>query len=229
MKPYFETNNSKLYCGDCFDVIDYMISQNIKANCIVTDPPYGMSFVSNHRKEKYSAIINDDNLDWINEWINKINNILNDNSHLYVCCSWHNVDIFKQEIQKKFEIKNIIIWEKNNTGMGDLESQFAPKYEMIIYAIKGKRKLNGSRDADIIKEKRTNNELHPTQKPTDLIKYLIEKSTNRNDVVLDSFSGSGTTAVACEQANRKWICIEQEKKYCDVTVERLKNIQQCLF
>jgi site-specific DNA-methyltransferase (adenine-specific) len=229
MKPYFETNNGKLYCGDCFDVIDYMISQNMKANCIVTDPPYGMNFVSNYRKEKYSAIINDDNLDWINEWVNKINNILNDNSHLYVCCSWHNVDIFKQEIQKKFEIKNIIIWEKNNTGMGDLESQFAPKYEMIIYAIKGKRKLNGSRDADIIKEKRTNNELHPTQKPIDLIKYLIEKSTNNNDVVIDSFSGSGTTAVACEQANRKWICIEQEKKYCDVTVERLKNIQQCLF
>ena len=116
-----------------------------------------------------------------------------------------------------FKIKNILVWEKNNTGMGDLKGQYAPKYELCIYANKGsKRKLSGSRDADIIKSKRTINKLHPTQKPLELIKYFCEKSTQPSELILDCFSGSGTTAVACEQLNRKWICIE--KKYCDVTV-----------
>lgn len=66
--------------------------------------------------------------------------------------------------------------------------------------------------------------IHPTQKPTDLCEYLIRTYTNENEIVLDNTSGSGTTAVACENTNRRWICIEKEIKYCDATVERLKKL-----
>lgn len=67
---------------------------------------------------------------------------------------------------------------------------------------------------------------HPTQKPVELIKYLIKTYSNENDLILDNTSGSGTLAVACEQlGNRKWICIEKEKEYCDITVKRLKELE----
>jgi site-specific DNA-methyltransferase (adenine-specific) len=66
--------------------------------------------------------------------------------------------------------------------------------------------------------------LHPTQKPVALFEYLIKTYTNENDVVLDNTAGSLTTAVACENTNRRWICIEKEQKYCDIGTDRLKSL-----
>ena len=64
---------------------------------------------------------------------------------------------------------------------------------------------------------------HPTQKPINLISYLIERSSNENDLVLDCFSGSGTTAVACHNLSRRFICIEKDEDYYKASVERLEN------
>lgn len=107
-----------------------------------------------------------------------------------------------------------MIWEKNNTGMGDLEGDYAPKYEMILFCSNGSKKLNGGRDANILKAKRTGNENHPTEKPVNLISYLIEKSSNENDIVLATFTGSFSTAQACKQKKRNFICFEIEEEYC---------------
>ena len=63
--------------------------------------------------------------------------------------------------------------------------------------------------------------LHPTQKPVELFEYLIKTYTNESDIVLDNCAGSGTTAIACENANRKWVCIEKEEKYANLAVERI--------
>lgn len=230
MEPYYKTDNGKLYHGKFEQVLPALVNEGIKVDCIITDPPYGMGYQSNYRKDKHDVIENDDRLEWLPEFLNLAYQILNMNTHMYIFCSWHNVDVFKNLIQQKFNIKNVLIWEKNNTGMGDLEGAYAPKYELCIYAQKGnKRKLSGGRDSEIIKAKRTNNNLHPTQKPVDLFTYFLEKSTNKNELILDAFSGSGTAALACEEKNRKWICIEKKQKYCDTTVKRLQTIQTTLF
>lgn len=73
--------------------------------------------------------------------------------------------------------------------MGDLKGSYAYQYELIIYAVKGKVKLNGKRDSDILKFKKTGNNFHPTQKPVELLEYLIEKSSSNNGVVFDGFMG----------------------------------------
>ena len=65
--------------------------------------------------------------------------------------------------------------------------------------------------------------LHPTQKPVALFEYLIRTYTNPGDIVLDNCAGSGTTAVACENLNRKWVCIEQDTEYSKKAIERIKN------
>jgi site-specific DNA-methyltransferase (adenine-specific) len=65
--------------------------------------------------------------------------------------------------------------------------------------------------------------LHPTQKPVDLLEYLIKTYTIENEIILDNTAGSCSTAIASKNTNRKWICIEQEEKYCDLSVDRIKN------
>jgi site-specific DNA-methyltransferase (adenine-specific) len=63
--------------------------------------------------------------------------------------------------------------------------------------------------------------LHPTQKPLALIEYLVKTYSNENEIILDNTAGSCTTAVACKNTNRKWICIEKEEEYCVKSVDRI--------
>jgi site-specific DNA-methyltransferase (adenine-specific) len=218
---------NEVTCLDWQDGIKQVLDNSI--DLVVTDPPYGMKFQSNHRKVKHKSIQNDDNLDWLGGWCKELKRVCKDEAHLYVFCSWHNVDIFKQELCAYFQIKNILIWEKNNTGMGDLEGDYAPKYEMIIFCSNGTKKLNGERDANILKAKRTGNENHPTEKPVNLISYLIEKSSNKGDLVLDTFAGSFSTAQACKQKERNFICFEIEEDYCRTAKNLLNGVSVSLF
>lgn len=215
------TESIILVNDDAFVFLEKLEENSI--DLILVDTPYGMSFQSSHRKEKHIKIQNDDNLDWLPNWLNQIKRIVKKDCHCYIFCSNHFVDVFVCEIKKHLPYKNILIWEKNNTGMGDLLGDYAPKYEMIIFCSNGKKKLNGGRDSNIIKAKRTDNDLHPTQKPVNLMEYLIEKSTIKGDTVLDCFSGSGTTAIACHNTNRNFIGCEIEKKHFDVSVKRIRN------
>jgi site-specific DNA-methyltransferase (adenine-specific) len=214
-------------CIDWQDGIKQVLDNSI--DLVVTDPPYGMKFQSNYRKVKHKSIQNDDNLDWLDGWAVELKRVCKDEAHLYIFCSWHNVDIFKQELGAHFKIKNILIWEKNNTGMGDLEGDYAPKYVMIIFCSNGIKKLNGGRDANILKAKRTGNENHPTEKPVNLISYLIEKSSNKGDLVLDTFAGSFSTAQACKQKERNFICFEIEEDYCKTAKNLLNGVSVSLF
>ena len=73
-----------------------------------------------------------------------------------------------------------------------------------------------------------NNTFHPTQKPVELLEYLIKTYTNEGDLVLDNCAGSFTTAVACDNTNRNWICIEKEEKYCNIGLTRINDNRERL-
>lgn len=214
---------NKIHHGDCLELMKDIDDKSI--DLLLTDVPYGMNFQSNYRKVKYNPIENDNNLDWLPSWCKEIKRVVKDNAHLYIFCSWHNVDIFKQQIEKYIKVKNILIWVKNNTGMGDLVNDYAPKYEMIIYCNPNNKPLNDGRDSNILCFNRTNNENHPTEKPIDMMFYLIRKSTKENDLVLDTFAGSCPVAIACYNLKRNFICIEKNKDYYEKSVERLKIAQ----
>ena len=214
----------RLINGDALKEMDKLIEQGVKVDAIITDPPYGMSFQSGRRKIKHEKIKNDDNLDWIDEFAHKCYLLSKNNTAHYVFCSYHKIDIFKQAFEKYFEIKNILVWEKNNKSMGDLKHDFSPKVEFILFMQKGKRKINGKRDPNIFKFAKTDNKLHPTQKPVDLMSYLIAKFTDENDLVLDPFMGSGTTGVACKKTNRDFIGIEIDENYYKIAKDRIESI-----
>jgi len=215
------TDNIEIVKEDCFNWLNSIEENSV--DLLLTDTPYGMGFQSGHRKEKHIKIQNDNNLDWLPNWLLQIKKVLKEDAHCYIFCSNHFIDVFVSEIKKVLPYKNILIWEKNNTGMGDLYGDYAPKYEMIIFCSNGNKKLNYGRDSNIIKAKRTQNELHPTEKPVNIMEYFIEKSTKENDLVMDCFLGSGTTAIAAHNTKRKFIGCEIEELHYNTSVKRLQN------
>jgi site-specific DNA-methyltransferase (adenine-specific) len=225
MKPYYSNELTTIYNGDCLDVMDYLIEQGIKVDAIITDPPYGMNYDRHIKEKRHDKIKNDISLYWLPEALSKLNNLLSDDSPIFMFCSYHNIDIFKKEFEKVFKLRNILVWDKRGMGMGDLKTTFGATYELILYGNKGRVELNGERDRDVIYSNRTGNNLHPTQKPQDIIQYMIKKTTNVNDLIFDGFAGSFTTCVAAEQLNRRSIGIELEKKYCDIGIKRLNSLQ----
>ena len=215
----------KLYKGDCLEVMDKLIKQNVKVDAIITDPPYGIDYRSNYRKEKYEKISNDNDLSFLDDFFQKCDKLLKDDTHIYCFCSWHHIDKFKIAFEKYFTLKNVIVWEKNNTSMGDLKGSYAPKHEFILFGHKGRRLRNGKRLPDILQANRTGNKLHPTQKPISLLRIFIEQSSNENEIILDPFMGSGSTGVAALNTNRKFIGIELDEKYFNIAKDRLENIK----
>ena len=168
---------------DCLEEMKKIESGSI--DCLLVDPPYWMDFQSNYRKEKYNKISNDKSLDWIDDFVDETYRVLKNNTHWYIFCSFHNIDKFKQALERKYKVKNILIWEKNNTSMWDLKWDYAPKYEMIIFVHKWRRELLWwFRFANIFKFARTGNNFHPTEKPVDLIEFLLKNSTKENEIVM---------------------------------------------
>ena len=211
----------KLYNGDCLEVLNQIQDESV--DLILTDLPYGMNYQPNRREHKHSKILDDCNLKWLSKFIQEQNRVLKNNSHLYIFCSWHNIDKFKQEIEKHFKIENILIWRKQNHGLGDLKGSYGCSTEFIFFAQKGRKELNGKRERDVLEFNRVHTKLHPTMKPVDLLEFLVSKSSKKDDIVLDCFMGSGSTGVACKKTKRKFIGIELDEDYFKIAKERIEN------
>jgi site-specific DNA-methyltransferase (adenine-specific) len=249
MKPYYKNELTTIYNGDCLEVMDYLIEQGIKIDAIITDPPYGTTACSWDnvipfdkmwarlkllRKDKtpivlfgsepFSSHLRMSNIkefkyDWI--WDKKLAG-----------------NIFLAKIQP-LKIHEIISTFFNHNYYPILEKMIIPR-RMKNNGISGgaignlakydggvKDTLNPTSILTIGNTSRKTIS-HPTQKPLELMKYLIETYTKKGDLILDFTSGSFTTCVASEQLNRKSIGIELEKKYCDVGVKRLSQLQMRL-
>ena len=213
----YDLGNHRLMCGDSTsaeDVGDLMAGQ--KADMVFTDPPYGMDFQSNFKKEKFRKIENDD----------KILNIapivwdaMTDNAAAYICTRW---DVYPEWYVQfsEFNIKNCVVWIKGGGGLGDLKNSYSPNHEFIIVAHKGAAELNGKRERDSwdIGRDDVNSYDHPTQKPVALSAFAITNHSEKN--VLDLFLGSGSTLIACEKLGRSCYGMELDPKYCDVIRKR---------
>jgi site-specific DNA-methyltransferase (adenine-specific) len=205
---------------DWRDLLPKIKSKSI--DCVLTDCPYGMNWQG---KQGHDKIVGDDNLDWLPDWAAQLRRIVKDDSHLYIFCSWHKVEVFKMVLQRHFEIKNMLVWYKRGGGMGDLKGGYGGCHELILFINNGKD-LNGKRDTDVIdKAYRTGNEHHPTEKPINLMSWLISKSSNPGDLVLDSFAGAGSTALACHETGRNFIGCELVAEYYNTAQRRIKAAQ----
>lgn len=225
MKTIEEIIN-KVHCADSFKFL-----KEIPENCIdliVTDPPYNIhlqkNYYSNRKRKNYSEYV--DGPVKHSEWLPEIYRILKNNTHFYCFSGYTEIaDLIKESEKSGFENKGIIVWHKEWTGWiaGAYGYKYKPMSELCCFFFKGKRKINSPETADILKAKRVRNINHPCPKPTDLLGTFIKNSTNENDLVLDPFSGSGSTVVACKLLKRNFIGIEINPKYVGIAEDRLKQ------
>ena len=212
---------NKIYQGDCLEVMKGIEDNSI--DLVLVDPPYGINYQSNFRKESFNKIENDSSVSL--DFIDYAYTVLKDGCAMYLFTRWDVYEEWYNKIKEKFKIKNCIVWYKRGGGIGDLKGAYMFNHEFCIFAVKGRHILNNKRVSDVweIKKDAPSKYKHPTQKPVELFEKIIVKSSNEGDVVLDPFAGSGTTGVACKNLNRNYILIEQDENYCKIAEERLLN------
>lgn len=218
---------NKIYNMDCLEGMKKIDDGTV--DLIVTDPPYLINYRTGRRKDKEHrfgrVILGDDDKELIKRYIEQCYRVLKNDSAMYMFCSMDKVDFFKQELEKHFKIKNMIIWVKNNHTAGDLKAQFGKKYEIIFLVNKGRKKFNGKRITDVWEFDRVSgkSQIHQNQKPVELIEFCIEKHSNEGNLILDGFMGSGTTAIACLNTNRNFIGFELDEGYYEAAIKRIDN------
>lgn len=195
---------------------------------IVTDPPYLMDYQSNRRKkeDRFDKIKNDKgNYILIQEYLEDCYRIMKDNTAIYCFCSWHNIDFFKKEFEKYFKLKNIIVWNKNNHGTGDLKGSYAPRHEFILFGHKGRTLLREKRIADVIDCAKipSKNLTHPTEKPQELLEIFIKQSSDEGDIVFDGFMGTGSCGIAAKNLHRQFIGCELDNTYFNIAKKRINK------
>lgn len=152
---------------------------------VVTDPPYLIGYKSSMRDRQHKfahEIAGDRDPDLIKNYIRECFRLLKPDTAMYMFCSDKTVDFFlEQSRQSGFNVKNTIVWVKNNHGIGDLKAAYGRQYELILYLNKGRCPLNGKRLSDVWNFKRIPScrQLHQNQKPLDLIRQCIVKSSKR--------------------------------------------------
>ena len=221
-KIIIKNHTPKIYLGDSAKVLNEVEDKSI--DLLLTDPPYGMDFKSGwNKKEKIKNDALNETITLLDNVLEKTKNKLKDDAHFYLFGNIKYLEYIKPIISKHLNIKDILIWDRCVIGMGDLNS-YGNSYDIIYFGYnKVWKNLNGIRERNVLKYERVvpNEMQHPTEKPRELLEYLIKKSTSENEIVLDPFAGGGSTLLASSNTNRKSIGIELEKKYYDLIKQRI--------
>ncbi len=215
----------RLMCGDATSADDVSaLMDGKKANLIVTDPPYGVSF-----KSSDGLTIQNDSMkngEFYTFLYNSFQNMavhLESGGSAYVFhADTEGLNFRKAFVEAGFHLAGVCIWVKNSLVLGRSDYQW--QHEPVLYGFlkNGKHRWYSDRKQTTIwnydKPKRNKN--HPTSKPLDLLGYPICNSSQENAIVLDTFGGSGSTMMACEQTNRTCFMMELDEKYASVILRR---------
>ena len=241
----------KLYHGDCLEVMDKLIEECVKVDCIVTSPPYWKGFAYESYFNSYKQY-----LDWCNEWVKKIKLLTHDNSTIYINTTNDSevtiraYELMELFINNMFKVHDTIIWYRYNQQPANTIRQLTNQCEYIYMFrnfsadIKLNKKLAYETNPDIFDTKNVGNVWKiPFNKgekisfakketaskfghsgfPIALPETCIALSTKKDDIVLDMFMGSGTTGVACKNLNRNFIGIELDEKYYNIAKDRIER------
>jgi site-specific DNA-methyltransferase (adenine-specific) len=208
--------------GDSLEILEGLNDGSI--DIVLTDPPYGISYISNrsiHEDSITKRGLLNDGKEQAFELLDKTCEILSrktaENAHLYFFCSWSVFSAFEAIISNYFTIKTPIVWDKGNKGSGDLENDWGNQTEIVIFCVKGKKLVNNRR-GNIISVPRlhTSKMVHPTQKPIELLLDILAVSYVKGDFVVDPFMGSGSTIKACKEINAKCLGIELDSEMFNI-------------
>ena len=220
--------------ADSYELKEYFDKNKLKVNHIITDPPYNISQENklNTLKNRKGVFFGkwDENFDLLS-WIDIYEKYLDKNGSIIIFCSYLYISTIIERLKKlSFEVKDILIWQKNNPMPRNVNRRYVQDKEFAVWAVRkgakwvfnkksNKPYLRSTFNYPLISKKERLN--HPTQKSLKLMEEIIEIHTNENDIIIDPFMGSGTTGEACLLHNRKFIGIEKEINFYEIAKKRM--------
>ena len=246
-KYYYDDDNFKLIQGDSLKVLKKIEPKSI--DMIFADPPYFLSndgiscsggkMVSVNKGDWDKSISIEEKHQFNRKWIKLCYQLLKDDGTIWISGTMHNIYSIGMALEQEgFKIINNITWKKLNPPPNISCRYFVHSTETILWAKKDikkakhkfnysiMKKLNGGKqmkdvwESSLTKPSEKKCGKHPTQKPLEILEKIILASTDEGDLILDPFNGSGTTGIAASRLNRKYIGIEKEKEFLDLTIRR---------
>ena len=226
----------KLIHADCMDALKKLPDGSV--DLLVTDPPYRLigggctpknarhpvgGIFSRDRQTARNGTLFAHNHIAFEAWLPEVYRTLKEGTHAYVMCNPRNLKALWLAAEKAgFIYQNLLVWKKNNV----LPSQFYMySYELILLLRKGRAvpiRHPESRNCVDVPNIPGGRKRHPTEKPVELLRILIENSSDPGDTVLDPFMGSGSTGAACLQLGREFIGMELDDSYFETATKRLE-------
>jgi DNA modification methylase len=212
----WQLGEHRIACGDSTKIeeVKKLMASDV-ADAVITDPPYGIDYQSNYRKQKFDRLKNDDIV--MDEWIEPCAKF--SSGWFIFFCAWQRLDEWIAVGRKVGDLTNLLIWKKA-AAMGDLAGSFSPTFEVALAYNRGAKLVGGVRPSAVFEHaiESAAGFYHPTTKPVSLIAELIINVSEI--IVLDPFSGSGTTIIACERTGRKCRAIELNPGYVAIAIQR---------
>jgi site-specific DNA-methyltransferase (adenine-specific) len=231
--PYYVDDLVTLYHGDCLEALSGLPEDSVHA--VVTDPPYASGARTEASKSSSGAMvrgvrwasrpIENDQMTttgfvWlIREACYAVRPALVDGGNLLAFIDWRQWPNLVGAIEStNMRVNGMVVWDKQSYGLGN---GFRAQHELICHASKGVPTITSRSVGNVLGAKRVPNDDHPSPKPVSLMETLLGVVTERGQVVVDPFAGSGATLLAARNAGRRAIGVEIEERYCEVIAARL--------
>ena len=223
----WQVGRHRLMCGDATSPEDVAtLMDGKKANLIITDPPYNVAFESSDGLSiKNDKMENDKFYEFLLAAFKNMAEHLEKGGSAYVFhADTEGLNFRKAFIDAGFHLSGCCIWVKNSLVLGRSDYQW--QHEPVLYGFLQNGKHYWSKNAGRSQttiwnfDKPKKNKNHPTSKPLDLLAYPIGNSSQENAIVIDTFGGSGSTLMTCEQTNRICHTMELDEKYASVILRR---------
>ena len=214
---------NQIICGNSIQVLPQFPNNSI--DLVITDPPYLCRYKDHHGR----TLANDDNADGVLPVYNELFRTLKANSYCLSFYGWNAIAEFSAAwTNAGFRTVGHIVWPKRYASKKGVVEY---RHESAFVLAKGYPDKPQNLISDVQNWHYTGNRSHPTQKAVSVIEPLVRSFSKPGDLILDPFSGSGTTAVAAALNDRDYIGIELEEKYCNVALNRLAHVnvfEECL-
>ena len=244
----------QILCGDCLSILPSLPRSAFDC-CIADPPfnmsqkkGLGWAFSSHiTMQESWDIFSKDEYFQFTLDWVTEILRVVKPNGNIFVFGSFHNIFTLGSILQNIFDRRIItqIVWYKPNAQPNITCRMFTESTEFILWAVnnESKKAKNWTFNYKTMKAMNNNKQMrnmweipltkpserkhgkHPSQKPLQVVERLILAGTNEGDLILDPFSGTGTTGIVAEKQNRKWVMIEKEESYNQIAQKRLNELR----